>query len=149
MGSYKHIHCISVTASTVCVLAGNSGLVEIKEALQSTGSSAEDKLRLCILFLLVTEKLPSEGETNEIQESLQAAGSEVEAFQYVLRMRQMNLTGATMSGPARTTANKSSGSLLGLVDSSIVSGIAGQFGKQLTKLVGGTRQVWRARDLFI
>lgn len=123
------------------MFAGNSGLVEIKEALQSTASSAEDKLRLCILFLLVTEKLPSEVETNEIQETLQAVGSEVEAFQYVLRMRQMNLTGAAMSGPAGTAASKSSGSLLGLVDSSIVSGIAGQFGKQLTKLVGGTRQV--------
>ena len=114
---------------------------EIKEALQSASTKAEDKMRLCILFLLVTEKLPSDTETNEIQQALQAAGAEVEALQYVLRMRQMNLTGASMSGPGQSVSSKSSGPLLGLVDSSIVSGIAGQFGKQLTKLVGGSRQV--------
>lgn len=132
----------------MCVFIGNAGLVEVKEALQSTSSLAEDKLRLCILFLLVTEKLPSESETNEIQEALKAVGAEVEAFQYVLRMRQMNLTGASMSGPSQNAASKSSGSLLGLVDSSIVSGIAGQFGKQLTKLVGGSRQVRIVRKLW-
>ena len=96
---------------------------------------------MAILFLLLSEKLPADAEIESIQATLQRDGADVEAFKYVLRMRQMNLTGQSMVSGAGPSTSQSQGSLLGLVDSSIMSGIAGQFGKQLTKLVGGTRQV--------
>lgn len=109
--------------------------------LEGSAGSAEDKLRMAILFLLLAEKLPADSEIESIQAALQNAGANIDAFKYVLRMRKMNLTGQSMVSGAGASSSKSQGSLLGLVDSSIMSGIAGQFGKQLTKLVGGTRQV--------
>jgi hypothetical protein len=122
------------------VVAGTAGIQDVKALLQGTHGEASDKLRLAILYLLVAEKTPASSDLSLIETALQEAGAEVEALEYVLRMRQMNLTGPAIGGQGGTS--KPGGSLLGLVDSSIVSGIAGQFGKQLTKLVGGTRNVW-------
>lgn len=105
-----------------------------------------DKLRLALLTLLVSEKLPAETDVAQMSTALNDAGADTSAFQYVLRMKQMNLTGeaARKGGAGATTSAGMGGSswgLPGLVDSSLVSGIAGQFGKHLNKLMGGTRQV--------
>jgi hypothetical protein len=114
----------------------------VKSMLHGQNGGAEDKLRLAILYLLLSEKLPTDADLEGIQAALQSTGADVEAFRYVLRMRKMNLTGSSMvPGAGASQSRASAGSLLGHVDLSIVSGIAGQFGKQLTKLVGGTRQV--------
>lgn len=129
--------------------AGSAGQPEVQELLEGTVGSAEDKLRMAILFLLLSEKLPADAEVESIQAALQKEGADVEAFKYVLRMRQMNLTGQSMVSGVGASSSHAQGSLLGLVDSSIMSGIAGQFGKQLTKLVGGTRQVRRSRPPLV
>lgn len=135
-----------VSAATA-TCAGSAGQQEVQELLQGSTGSAEDKLRLAILFLLLSEKLPADSELESMQTALQNEGADVEAFKYVLRMRQMNLTGHSMVSGAGHSGSKSQASLLGLVDSSIMSGIAGQFGKQLTKLVGGSRQVCELHNL--
>jgi hypothetical protein len=85
------------------------------------------------------EKLPPASELQALAETLCSAGASEAAFQYVLRMKQMNLTGA---GGNVSTAS-ASGNTWGMpgIDGSLMSGIAGQFSKQLTKLMGGTRQV--------
>ena len=118
---------------------------EVRAKLAAPEGTANDKLRLAVLLLLVSDKLPATADLDAMRAELSDAGADVSAFQYVLRMKQMNLTGdgAAPGGPTGGTAGSAAPGwgLPGLVDSSLVSGIAGQFGKHLSKLVGGTRQV--------
>ena len=117
---------------------------EVKQKLASQEGLPTDKLRLALLYLLVSDKMPPESDIDQMSAALVEAGADTAAFQYVVRMKQMNLTGdMAHKGGAASSAGASGWGLPGLVDSSLVSGIAGQFGKHLNKLMGGTRQVWQ------
>ena len=74
-------------------IAGNKPLNDVKAKLASGEGTATDKLRLGVLYLLVADKLPGASDTDAMAASLREAGADVAAFQYVLRMKQMNLTG--------------------------------------------------------
>lgn len=56
--------------------------------LQGAAGSAEDKLRMAILFLLLSEKLPSDAEIDAMQAALQKEGADIEAFKCVSAFQQ-------------------------------------------------------------
>lgn len=123
------------------VLSGTADFAAVCALLEAPQGSAADKLRLATLFLLCSEKLPGTESLARMTAALQAAGADAAAVSYVKRMRQMNLTGAAgASGAGAGGGAASGGNLLGLMDSGIMSGLAGQFSKQFTKFVGGMRQ---------
>lgn len=80
--------------------------------LQGESGSPEDKLRLVILYLLVSEKLPQDSDVEAIQSALQSCQADLDALQYVLRMRQMNLTGSSMMPGAGASASRPTGGWL-------------------------------------
>ena len=128
-------------AAEPSVSTGSAGSAEVRAKLAEGAGSAADKLRLATLYLLVAERPPAAADTQALAEALREAGADEAAFNYVVRMKQMNLTGGGAGGAAAPAAGGSKGWAMPGIDASLVSGIAGQFSKQLTKLVGGTRQV--------
>lgn len=62
-------------------------------ALQADKGSAEDKLRLVLVWLLTCQALPAEPDIERVLSSLTAAGADTTAVAYLRRMRSMKLTG--------------------------------------------------------
>lgn len=61
--------------------------------MQGEKGSAEDKLRLVLVWLLTCEALPSEPDMERVLASLAAAGADTTSVAYLRRMRSMKLTG--------------------------------------------------------
>lgn len=61
--------------------------------MQGEKGSAEDKLRLVLVWLLTCEALPSEADMERVLASLAAAGADTTSVAYLRRMRSMKLTG--------------------------------------------------------
>ena len=62
-------------------------------ALQGDKGSAEDKLRLVLVWLLTSDALPSEPVMERVLASLASAGADTTSVAYLRRMRSMKLTG--------------------------------------------------------
>lgn len=61
--------------------------------MQGDKGSAQDKLRLVLVWLLTCEALPIEGDMERVLSSLAAAGADTTSVAYLRRMRSMKLTG--------------------------------------------------------
>lgn len=102
-----------------------------------------DKLRAALVFLLTCEALPSDADSERINQALRAAGCDTAAAAYVRRMRAMNLTG----GRSAAAADNVPGAAAAAGPSSALAGLAGQshllswanntFGQGLSSLTKG------------
>lgn len=61
--------------------------------MQGDKGSAEDKLRLVLVWLLTSDALPSEPVMERVLASLTSAGADTTSVAYLRRMRSMKLTG--------------------------------------------------------
>lgn len=73
-------------------------------ALQGDKGSAEDKLRLVLVWLLTSDALPSEPVMERVLASLASAGADTTSVAYLRRMRSMKLTGQPAAIPLYTHA---------------------------------------------
>lgn len=79
---------------------------EMMELLSgSAKGTAEDKLRLAIVYLLACETVPPQADLDSIEAALKDAGADTAAFSYVKRMRSLDLTNqqggaSALAGPA-------------------------------------------------
>ena len=73
-------------------------------ALQGDKGSAEDKLRLVLVWMLTCQALPSEPDMERVLSNLTTAGADTTAVAYLRRMRSMKLTGGFASPNARNGA---------------------------------------------
>lgn len=92
--------------------------------LQSAAGTAADKLRLALVWLLTCSSVPPEGECQQVEALLAAAGADMAAWSYVKRMRRLNLTGKQQQGSASVSEG--------------LSGFGGAAQSQLTTLLGTT-----------
>ena len=61
--------------------------------MQGDKGTPADKLRLAIIYILTVDQLPGQTEADRMQQHLEAAGADISAWTYAIRMRRMNLMG--------------------------------------------------------
>lgn len=67
--------------------------------LQTSRGTPTDALRLALVLLLTCEALPAATDLERLAQALQQRGADLAAFNYVRRMRSLNLTGKAAAQP--------------------------------------------------
>ena len=67
--------------------------------LQTSKGTPTDALRLGLVLLLTCEALPAAADLERLAQALQQRGADLAAFNYVRRMRSLNLTGKAVAQP--------------------------------------------------
>ena len=90
--------------------AGKADKSAVLKVVTNPKGVLSDKLRLVAVWLLTAENLPSQGDFQEIEQVLRGAGADLEALNYLKRLRNLSLTGSQRSFavPSQNTTAASS-----------------------------------------
>lgn len=90
--------------------AGKADKSAVLKVVTNPKGVLSDKLRLVAVWLLTAESLPSQGDFQEIEQVLRGAGADLEALNYLKRLRNLSLTGSQRSFavPSQNTTAASS-----------------------------------------
>eukprot|EP00891_Asterochloris_glomerata_P004186 jgi/Astpho2/4186/fgenesh1_pg.00064_%23_12_t len=86
------------TAEEACLL-GKGDVGGVVNLLQTSRGTPTDALRLALVLLLTCEALPAATDLERLAQALQQRGADLAAFNYVRRMRSLNLTGKAAAQP--------------------------------------------------
>jgi len=75
------------------LVSGKCNSVDVIDRLSGPEGSLADKMRLALVWLLTSPRVPSDSDCESIENVLQECGANMEAWFYVKRMRRLNLTG--------------------------------------------------------
>lgn len=116
----------------------DAGLVA--QQLQAPVGSPADKLRLALVWLLTCESVPAEGECQQVEALLQAAGADMAAWWYVKRMRRLNLTGKQQMAGSASVSDGLAG-FGGAAQSQLTTLLGTTFGQGLSSLTKGVKNL--------
>eukprot|EP00890_Picochlorum_soloecismus_P003933 jgi/Picsp_1/4540/NSC_06761-R1_sm sec1-family protein len=115
------------------LVSGKSNSVDVIDRLSGPEGTPADKMRLALVWLLTSAKVPSDSECKTIENVLQECGADMAAWFYVKRMRKMNLTGK---------GQHSSSDLIGSGTSQFAADFLGStFGQGLSSLTKGVKNL--------
>lgn len=98
-------------------ILGKADKAALLKILSEGKGAANDKLRVCLVWLLTCETVPSAAEMEEVERILQGSGADVGCLRYVRRLRNMNLTGQNKTaGMAASNGSASQGNFLDIAD---------------------------------
>lgn len=117
-------------------IAGKADLADVQKQLQSPVGTADDKLRLALVWLLTCETAPSEAVCQSVEQLLQAAQADMSVWAYVKRMRRMNLMGRQ---PGGSTADGLS--TFGSSTQQLTNLLGTTFGQGLSSLTKGVKNL--------
>lgn len=120
-------------------LANKADCAAVCRQLQQPVGSAEDKLRLALVWLLTCESVPPEGDCQQVEGLLAAAGADMAAWHYAKRMRRLNLTGKQQPGSASVQEGLSG--FGGAAQSQLTSLLGTTFGQGLSSLTKGVKNL--------
>mmetsp|Transcript_36225 Transcript_36225/g.80602 ORF Transcript_36225/g.80602 Transcript_36225/m.80602 type:complete len:637 (+) Transcript_36225:105-2015(+) len=125
------------------VLTGKGDVGSVVKTIQAPKGTAQDKLRLAIIWLLAYDGLPSDSDLGELENALKGAGADVTALSYVRTLKRNNLTGTQPKGAAAgadtLSALASQGNLLDWADKAFGQGLS-HVTKSVKTLLSGARQ---------
>lgn len=114
------------------LISGKSDVQDVVGRIKGMEGTASDKLRLALVWLLTLPSAPSEEECNSVEMALQAYGCDMNAWNYVKRMRKMNLMGKSKPGGASDPA---------LASQFAADFLGSTFGQGLTNLTKGVKNL--------
>lgn len=118
------------------LISGKGSLDDVVGRINGVEGTLRDKLRLALVWLLTLPSVPSEEEYASVESALQTCGCDMNAWNYVKRMRRMNLMGKSKTGGASDPAL---GSQIG---SQFAADFLGStFGQGLTNLTKGVKNL--------
>ncbi|KAK9822559.1 hypothetical protein WJX74_004630 [Apatococcus lobatus] len=127
-------------------IQGKCDLPGILSVIQGSKGTSADKLRLAIIYILTVDQLPGQADADRMQQLLEAAGADLSAWTYALRMRRMNLMGRSQG--VAPVASSSASSLEGLGGFGSVSGWADKaFGQGLSSITKGVKTLLGGEQL--
>eukprot|EP01025_Chloroclados_australasicus_P065288 TRINITY_DN8904_c0_g1_i2.p1 TRINITY_DN8904_c0_g1~~TRINITY_DN8904_c0_g1_i2.p1 ORF type:complete len:501 (-),score=62.95 TRINITY_DN8904_c0_g1_i2:656-2158(-) len=122
------------------ILQGKADFAKVIKQLSAPQGTPTDKLRLALIYLLVTEETPAENQIVEMENALMASGANLASFSYVKRLRRMNLAGAksypNLQAAAASTAQTN---LFNWADKTFQQGVSAMT-KGVKNLLAGQRQ---------
>ena len=126
------------------LVAGKADDEQVLSVLQGISGTADDKLRLALVWLVTAPTVPSESECQAVEAALGSVGADLAAWAYVKRMRRLNLTGAGGGGGGGGGgigggASKSTDQLTTLLGSTFGQGLS-SLTKGVKNLLAGEQQ---------
>lgn len=114
------------------LISGKSDMQDVIGRINGIEGSARDKLRLALVWLLTLPSVPNEEDYNSIEVALNTCGCDMHAWNYVKRMRRMNLMGKNKPGGASDPA---------LTSQFAADFLGSTFGQGLTNLTKGVKNL--------
>lgn len=121
------------------LLSGRSDLASVMKLVGSGGrGTAEDKLRLVLIYLLTCDGLPSDAEMSDLEAAVRNVGGDTMSLSYVRTLKRNNLTGAKHRAPAAASQD----GLAGLASQSNILDWADKaFGQGLSTVTKGVKSL--------
>ncbi|QDZ22924.1 Sec1-family transport protein [Chloropicon primus] len=107
------------------LFAGKADKSAVLKVITTPKGLLSDKLRLVATWLLTCETLPSAADFEEIDQCLKGAGADLEALNYLKRLRNLSLTGAQRSFamPGSAGSSGTQGNILDFADKFVSKGL--------------------------
>ena len=109
------------------LLVGKADKTAVLKIISMPKGSLSDKLRLVATWLLTCEELPPSSEFEEIDQVLKGSGADIQALNYLKRLRNLNLTGSQRNFTAAIANNQggqsSQSNILDFADKFVSQGI--------------------------
>ena len=113
------------------LIAGKGSVQDVVSRLNGAEGTLQDKLRLALVWLLTLSTMPSDEDSLLVEGALRSGGAEMDAWNYVKRMRRMNLMGK----------NAANGSDPALGSQFAADFLGSTFGQGLTNLTKGVKNL--------
>ena len=118
------------------LISGKRDVEDVVGRIHGEEGTARDKLRFALVWLLTLPSVPSEEECASLESALQTCNCDMNAWNYVKRMRRMNLMGKSKQGGGGGGASDPA-----LATQFAADFLGSTFGQGLTNLTKGVKNL--------